>query len=194
MHFTDTCLIVVYNSDTQSCTPRSFAFRHLSSVSTSIPTPASGDQIHDSIQPFLSCNTSTDDFALYEAFGTAVCIHLSSIKVTYDQAETECDQMNSKPFLANTIAKYSLISYINLNEISSNTWIGLSDRAQEGTYERANGEPLSAEEEQYIWYRDQPNGGGDCVEIKTNGAWNPFSLKDEKCWLKNNYTCELFDA
>ena len=193
IRFFNVCQSVVYNPYTQRCTPGSIAFALLTDVTNSIPTPGSGDHIYYMRQPIPSCNTASGDFALYDVYATTACLHLSSSKVSYDQAETNCAQMNGRLFVANTMAKFSLIWHVNLKYINTQTWIGLTDRAQEGTYVWANGEQLSTEQEQYIWDKWQPDVDGDCIQIRVDGWWDPNGFNDKDCTQPNYYICEPLD-
>ena len=69
------------------------------------------------------------------------------------------------------------------NDIS--LWIGLSDKANEGTFVWANGAAVAFE----FWKKNQPNdgkGNEDCVEMtKTNGKWD-----DVQCSKKRAFVCQ----
>ena len=56
---------------------------------------------------------------------------------------------------------------------SSPAWIGLTDRAAEGTFVWADGTPLSFSN----WSPGEPNNAGDedAVDIRMNGQWNDLS-------------------
>jgi Lectin C-type domain len=75
--------------------------------------------------------------------------------------------------------------------ISGNTWMGLSDRAVEGTFawvtnEPTNGYPIVGQ--QPPWDASEPdNAGGeeDCVRFK-----NSYVLEDKPCDDEQSYVCE----
>uniref|UniRef100_A0A8C7X5J2 C-type lectin domain-containing protein n=1 Tax=Oryzias sinensis TaxID=183150 RepID=A0A8C7X5J2_9TELE len=67
-------------------------------------------------------------------------------------------------------------------------WIGLTDKAQEGTWKWVDGSPLTLQ----FWEKDQPdNGGGrvsygeeDCIQIRnTPGFWNDVSCETSLRWI-----------
>jgi hypothetical protein len=75
-------------------------------------------------------------------------------------------------------------------QFSGNTWVGLTDAAQEGTFvwvtsEPTHGFPRVGEEPP--WDGGDPDGGTDenCVRFK-----NSFDFEDKRCTGTNSYVCE----
>ena len=190
--YSENCQSVVFNSQTGNCTPGSIAFGPIEKVTTSIPETGSSDKLYYVRQPIPPCNTS-NNFALYDVCGTSACLYLSAPDAdSYSHARTTCSQMNSRLFVGNTMAKYSLFLYICDEYLRDGmeTYLGLQDIDSEGNFVWENGEPLSPEQNQYIWNTDEPNDGAgagseDCVE------WpKAFGLNDEQCHDHNHYICE----
>lgn len=76
------------------------------------------------------------------------------------------------------------------NQFSGNTWVGLSDAAQEGSFvwvtsEVTNGFPVVGQRPP--WDAGDPDGAGaeNCVRFK-----NTFDFEDKPCSELNSYVCE----
>jgi hypothetical protein len=76
------------------------------------------------------------------------------------------------------------------NQFSGNTWVGLTDAAQEGVFvwvtsEQTHGYPLVGQRPP--WDAGDPDGGGaeNCVRFK-----NTFDFEDKPCGDANSYVCE----
>ncbi|GFR98894.1 CD209 antigen [Elysia marginata] len=191
--FPETCQSIVYNADTKSCTPGAVAFRPLEFISTSIPSANSKDVIYIARQPVPPCNTSTGLFTLYEMCGFTLCLHVSSSQVSHSQARTNCNQIGSRLIMTNTMAKLSVFWYVTKEKAITYTWVGLTDVDVEGQFVWVNGDPLSNEQDQYIWLVDQPNNyspGQDCVHLSRYNAERRRGLNDRSCEELKNYICE----
>ena len=190
--FPDACQSVVYNSGTRSCTPGSTAFGPIENLGAAIPSHNSNDAIYYRSQPVPTCNTGLG-FSLYTVCGTSACLSLSTSGLSYYDAVDECTQLTSSLFSAESEARFSLFWYVSLNKLNRNTWLGLSDRIQEGKYIWENGNPLSTWQDRYIWRQPaEPNGGGyeNCIEAK-HWTWpGVFGLNDVECWYHNYFICE----
>ena len=192
VRFPKTCASIVYNPKTKSCTPGSTAFGRLDRIDIAIPDQNSGDKIYYVKQPIPPCNAS-DGFSLYELCGTTACLHLSSApQVDYTDAKLHCDVLDSRLFIGNTWARFSLFWNVSLGLLQANTWIGLTDIAEEGKFVWDNGEKLSDEQYKYIWLPSKPNqvNEEDCVEARHEDKKGVFGLNDEECWKVKHYICE----
>ena len=191
--FPDTCQSVVYNADTQSCTPGSTAFGRIETLPSAIPSVSSNHIVYYLSQPVPTCNTDLG-FALYDVCGTSACLSLSAHELNYTAAVAACEGMGSTIFIGDTEARFSLFWYVSLNFINSDTWIGLTDIDLEGHFVWENGNSLSTWQENYLWRRfDQPdNDGGDehCVEARHYHWPGQFGLNDFHCYLVNYFICE----
>ncbi|GFS19582.1 C-type lectin domain family 4 member M [Elysia marginata] len=178
------CQSVVYNADTQTCTPGGVAFRPLEFISKLLPRAHSADTIYYTKQPIPSCDTGSGNFILFETCGFTACIHQSNTPKTYSQAVSDCDLIGARPLTIDTLPMYSVCRYATYPD---HVWIGLTDRTQEGQYKWITGPLLSAEQDSYIWVPDQPNDAGgneDCAEFIHVG------LNDINCADWKKVICE----
>ena len=191
--YSENCQAVVYNGQIGNCRPGSIAFGPIEKVTTSIPESGSSDKLYYVRQPIPPCNTS-NNFALYDVCGTSACLYLStSVADNYSHARLLCSQMNSRLFVGNTMAKFSMFWYTTKTYMNVNTYIGLQDIDVEGNFVWENGEPLSDEQYQYIWLPEEPNNiGGDqnCAVIQHAMYPENFGIDDDQCYWKNYYVCE----
>ncbi|RUS77953.1 hypothetical protein EGW08_014262 [Elysia chlorotica] len=193
---TENCQAAVFNEASGLCRLGSVAFGPLPNftLTGAIPETGSLDKIYYMQQPPPPCDTA-NNFTIYDKCGTSACLYLSTSRADgYRDAKTVCSQMNSRPFVGNTLAKYSLFWYVSKDIISDNTFIGLTDIKVEGTFVWENGEPLSAEQQQYIWMPGQPSntrGKEDCVEAR-HWSWGEATtaLNDVDCAFQTSYVCE----
>ena len=191
LRYPDTCHSCVYNAHSQVCRPGSIAFRPLASVTTSIPERNSNDKIFYAKQPVPPCDTSRY-FALYEICGSTLCLNLTATEVNFIQAQTNCAQMNSRLFIANSLVRFSLYWHVSRDHLNYYTWLGLTDIDEEGKFVWDDGEPLSGEMNKYIWDYQQPDslGNEDCTEARHPARWDPVGINDIECWHTKYYICE----
>ena len=184
---------MVYNSQTGNCTPGSIAFGPIEKVTTSIPETCSSDKLYYVRQLIPPCNTS-NNFALYDVCGTSACLYLSTSRANnFGNARTLCKQMNSRLFVGNTMAKFSLFWHTTKTYMNVDTLIGLQDFKIEGNFVWENGKPLSDEQYQYIWLPNEPNnipGDQDCAVALHALLPTKFGLCDGFCHKSRYYICE----
>ena len=188
----ENCQAVVYNSETRNCTPGSIAFGIIKKVKTSIPESGSSDTLYYVRQPIPPCNT-TNNFALYDVCGTSACLYMSTSRAdNFNHARTICSQMDSRLFVGNTMAKYTLFMYASKTYINVyGCYIGLKHIDAIGQFIWENGEPLSDEQNQYIWRPGEPNSEGqDCADAKHTNWPRNFGLFDATCGKPGHYVCE----
>ncbi|XP_048853213.1 C-type lectin domain family 4 member E-like [Brienomyrus brachyistius] len=68
------------------------------------------------------------------------------------------------------------------------TWIGLTDKKQEGVFKWVNGTPLTTS----YWMNGEPNdegGNEDCVEI-INFSGTIANWNDRPCYYEEKWICE----
>jgi hypothetical protein len=119
---------------------------------------------------------------------------------TWSDAADDCnDDDDNGPFTLHThllvlgseVERLGVTSSTNPN-VSGNTWIGLSDRADESEFEWVTNEPTGgypAVGDEPPWDDDDPddaNNNEDCVRFK-NGS---YVLEDKPCTDTESYVCE----
>ncbi|RUS81434.1 hypothetical protein EGW08_010818 [Elysia chlorotica] len=190
---TENCQAVVFNEASGLCRLGSAAFGPLPNFTNVIPETNSLDKIYYTKQPAPPCDTA-NNFAIYDKCGTSACLYLSTSRADgYEDAKTICAQMNSKLYIGNTLAKYSLFWHVSKLIINDNTFIDLTDIEVEGTYVWGNGEPLSAEQQQYISNPGEPSNFNNehCAEAKhVRYGTTDIGLNDVHCTIQDSYVCE----
>ena len=192
--FPDSCHSVVYNPDTLACTPGSTAFGPIETLPSSIPDANSSDAIYYLKQPVPACNANLG-FAIYDVCGTSACLYFSTSELNYADSVDACANMGSTLFIAETETRFSLIWYVSLIVLNQDTWLGLTDIAEEGQFVWENGNPLSTWQYEYIWLQfasipDNYRGDEHCVEAKHRGWPGLFGLNDVECWMLKYFICE----
>ncbi|XP_041666073.1 macrophage mannose receptor 1 [Cheilinus undulatus] len=115
------------------------------------------------------------------------CYFFSSDTKTWLDAQAFCLEQNSNLMSIQDIHERLWIR----TQISSDIyWIGLNDRAVEGVWEWADGDPFI--EALSYWAAGQPDNygaepGEDCGQVlgENNGLWN-----DENCSIRRKYICK----
>ena len=78
---------------------------------------------------------------------------------------------------------------------TANTFLGLTDIGAESQFVWANEEPLSDEQDNYIWITGQPDnavGDEDCTEVTHGTCTSVFGISDVNCGHEKYYKCEPF--
>ena len=98
------------------------------------------------------------------------------------QAEQICQNMNSS--LA-TIRSLAQLYFMTTLEVTSNTWIGLTDSKQEGSWKWNNGNVATITD----WGLNQPDGSilENCAVMNVSDT---YRWHDQACSAKNDYFCE----
>ncbi|RUS70181.1 hypothetical protein EGW08_022054 [Elysia chlorotica] len=196
--FPDTCQSVTYNPHTLSCTPGSTAFGPIDTLPSTIPDANSTDAIYVLNQPVPACNAGLG-FAVYDVCGTSACLFIAAFPLTYADAAQTCADMGARLFIADSEARFSLFWEVSLNVLNQDTWVGLTDIAEEGQFVWENGNPLSTWQDTYLWMPfagipDNWLNGEHCVEAK-HATWpGIFGLNDEECWELKYFICESTSA
>lgn len=98
---------------------------------------------------------------------------------TWDVSKKDCQERGGELAMPKTLDELTFVS-----RSSSYTWIGLSDKLQEGVWEWVDGTQLEME----FWKEGEPNdtGNEDCVEVSRDEVkWN-----DAPCNRKFSWACE----
>ncbi len=120
----------------------------------------------------------------------------SADKAWIDAADDCNDDDDNGTFLLHThlvvlSSESERTMFSTASSVSGNTWVGLSDRATEGSYVWVTNEPTGGYPvvgQQPPWDTDDPDnagGGEDCVRFK-----NSFVLEDKPCGDTESYVCE----
>merc|ERR1711962_562562 len=105
--------------------------------------------------------------------------------VTYTQALAACRNRGGTLAQPKTAAEMQLILNVCPNKKCGDRWIGLDDRAKEGTFKWNDGTALSGYRN---FHNGEPNNlkNEDCVHIWYNNQWN-----DRNCNKKTKFLCEI---
>ena len=98
------------------------------------------------------------------------------------QAEERCKGMNATLTILRT---YAQLYFMTTLQLTRDTWIGLTDSAQEGDWQWSNGEAVMMTN----WGINQPNGGmsENCAVMNKSDT---FRWHDRPCMSINDYVCE----
>ncbi|XP_035762540.1 CD209 antigen-like protein E, partial [Neolamprologus brichardi] len=115
------------------------------------------------------------------------CYLLSESFGSWDAARRDCRGREADLVVIDSPEEENLLS-----KITTEVWIGLNDKEQEGTWKWVDGTPLNLTLTKY-WADGQPdNGGGnplwgeeDCAQIRTfdNTLWNDISCRNSLPWV-----------
>lgn len=103
-------------------------------------------------------------------------------KMTKDEAQAACSDMNSNLVSINSQEEMELINGL-IKDCPKHHWIGFSDEVEEGTWVWDDGSSADFTN----WNNNEPNnrGGENCVAIKANQRWN-----DIRCNQREAFICE----
>ncbi|CAG5865864.1 unnamed protein product, partial [Menidia menidia] len=107
------------------------------------------------------------------------CLFLSG---TWDKGREDCKDKGADLVVIDTTEEQKFVSGL----ITSDTWIGLSDRNQEGLWQWVDNSPLSVT----FWGRNQPDSAGDpkrhdedCAQFfDSPTVWNDISCTTSFKW------------
>ncbi|XP_039456452.1 C-type lectin domain family 4 member E-like [Oreochromis aureus] len=120
------------------------------------------------------------------------CYHLPESFRSWDAARKDCRDRGADLMVIDSAEKQTFLSMITTKE----TWIGLNDKEQEGTWKWVDGTPLTL----MYWGKSQPNNGGeqDCVYVRTDEGrfWNDHYCSSSHQWIcentpNHNKTCPV---
>uniref|UniRef100_A0AAZ1XE52 C-type lectin domain-containing protein n=1 Tax=Oreochromis aureus TaxID=47969 RepID=A0AAZ1XE52_OREAU len=116
------------------------------------------------------------------------CYLLSERSGSWDVARKDCRDRGADLVVIDSLEDQTALSNIATTE----AWIGLNDKEQEGTWKWLDGTPLTLIPAGN-WEEDQPdNGGGsshwgeeDCVHVRTDmkKSWNDRSCSTSFKWI-----------
>ncbi|KAM6999952.1 CD209 antigen-like protein C [Tautogolabrus adspersus] len=115
------------------------------------------------------------------------CYLFSTQAQTWEESRQDCRNRRADLVIVDSIEEQEFLT----NNIKSRTWIGLSDRDNEGTWKWTDGTPLT----QAYWARGEPNNDGghpiygeeDCVQLATERKkeenWNDLNCGSSIGWI-----------
>uniref|UniRef100_A0A3Q3FDI8 C-type lectin domain-containing protein n=1 Tax=Labrus bergylta TaxID=56723 RepID=A0A3Q3FDI8_9LABR len=109
------------------------------------------------------------------------CYFFSTQNKTQKESRQDCRDRGAELVIVNNIEEQEFLT----NNITADTWIGLSDQDNEGTWKWADDTPLT----QGYWEADQPDDwrGEDCVQFgkgkKKEANWNDISCDESLRWI-----------
>ncbi|XP_034003344.1 CD209 antigen-like protein E [Trematomus bernacchii] len=117
----------------------------------------------------------------WRKFGSSFYL-LSTEHASWEQSKQDCTARGADLVIVDSEEEQEFITSM----IKEDTWIGLSDREEGGTWKWVDGSPLTLT----FWIEGEPdNGGGgfeeDCVNINPSTGWNGWS-----CWNYLPWICE----
>uniref|UniRef100_A0A3Q3MAS7 C-type lectin domain-containing protein n=1 Tax=Labrus bergylta TaxID=56723 RepID=A0A3Q3MAS7_9LABR len=115
------------------------------------------------------------------------CYFFSTQNKTQKESRQDCRDRGAELVIVNNIEEQALFLQQEFltNNITADTWIGLSDQDNEGTWKWADDTPLT----QGYWEADQPDDwrGEDCVQFgkgkKKEANWNDISCDESLRWI-----------
>uniref|UniRef100_A0A668TZZ6 C-type lectin domain-containing protein n=1 Tax=Oreochromis aureus TaxID=47969 RepID=A0A668TZZ6_OREAU len=132
---------------------------------------------------------------LQEKSDCCSCYLLSERSASWDEARKDCRDRGADLVVIDSPEDQTALTNIATTE----AWIGLNDREQEGTWKWVDGTPLSLMEVFSLvqcggkWGKNQPDSGGgisylgeeDCVHVKTDTkkSWNDLSCSASFKWI-----------
>ncbi|KAK9538101.1 hypothetical protein VZT92_005658 [Zoarces viviparus] len=116
------------------------------------------------------------------------CYLLSTRSGTWEESRKDCRDKGADLVIIDSLQEQKFL----LSIITDHTWIGLSDRDEEGTWKWVDGTPLT----EAYWGLDEPNNGGgdlgeeDCSEIvvgmNAERNWNDLRCDNSRHWICEN--------
>ncbi|XP_037360594.1 CD209 antigen-like [Talpa occidentalis] len=110
------------------------------------------------------------------------CYLFSRSQRTWESSVSACEDMSAQLVVVNTADEQKFLQSWEIRN-EKRTWIGLSDRHTEGSWQWVDGTPVGLS----FWKQGEPNNHGDedCVELYNDG-WN-----DSLCHLEKAWICEM---
>ncbi|XP_073330053.1 C-type lectin domain family 4 member E-like [Pagrus major] len=115
------------------------------------------------------------------------CYFFSTKTDSWEKGKQDCRDRGAELVIIDTYEEQEFIS----KTIKEDTWIGLNDREEEGTWKWTDGNPPTVT----YWLKGQPDNGGqsqkwgeeDCVHIQSGGnakeSWNDLRCDKSLKWI-----------
>uniref|UniRef100_A0A8C4EQW8 C-type lectin domain-containing protein n=1 Tax=Dicentrarchus labrax TaxID=13489 RepID=A0A8C4EQW8_DICLA len=146
-----------------------------------------GESLHEScgsvmcLYVYLTVKTCPEGWKMFNY----ICYLLSTESGTWDKAREDCRNRGADLVVIDSEEEEMFLFGLAKKQ----TWIGLTDREEEGTWKWIDGTPLTLK----YWAPNQPdNGGGDskwgeedCAQIRDddNTHWNDLSCEAPLQWF-----------
>ncbi|XP_034003341.1 CD209 antigen-like protein C [Trematomus bernacchii] len=110
------------------------------------------------------------------------CYLLSTEKASWEQSRQHCTARGADLVIVDSEEEQEFIT----SKIKEDTWIGLNDREEEGTWKWVDGSPLTLN--LTFWSTGQPDNFDeeDCVEIRSvvhSQSWNDRPCENDLHWI-----------
>ncbi|XP_034003321.1 CD209 antigen-like protein E isoform X2 [Trematomus bernacchii] len=113
----------------------------------------------------------------WRKFGSS-CYLFSTEKASWEQSRQDCTARGADLVIVDSEEEQGFITSMT----KKSTWIGLSDREEEGTWKWVDGSPLNLT----LWEETQPDNGAErthCAYISPSAWWNDQSCEDLLPWI-----------
>uniref|UniRef100_A0A672HX61 C-type lectin domain-containing protein n=1 Tax=Salarias fasciatus TaxID=181472 RepID=A0A672HX61_SALFA len=108
--------------------------------------------------------------------------YISQIKKTWHDSRNDCLKRGADLVIINSREEQDFS-----RRLSKRMWIGLTDRAQEGTWRWVDGSPLNTS----YWFPGEPNNNqmgkeedcGEIYSIAEGNNWNDWSCDSQNHWI-----------
>ncbi|XP_031166132.1 CD209 antigen-like protein E isoform X1 [Sander lucioperca] len=123
---------------------------------------------------------------------SCACYLLSAESGSWEKGSDDCRERGAHLVVIESFGEQTFLS--NFTQKETHAWIGLTDKAKEGTWEWINEAPLSLK----YWRKAQPDDGGghshlgkeDCAHIIITGGKNSQNWNDLLCSTSLRWICE----
>ncbi|XP_041790155.1 CD209 antigen-like protein E isoform X2 [Chelmon rostratus] len=116
-------------------------------------------------------------------FGSS-CYYISSQRRSWDDSRQDCVQRDADLVIIDSREEQAFLTGFTMA-----TWVGMTDREEEGTWVWVDGTPVNKDGLQ--WALGQPDsafGGEDCGDLRTMIDF--IGLNDFNCSARNQWICE----
>ena len=177
----DRCRNVMFNSQTLRCQPVSPL---VSSGQTSMVHP--GDVLYSQQDKVPGCDAARG-FVLHNRCGAFMCVFLSSVKLGYAGAKSECFSRNGALISANSFKRYALLLHLR-SRVAGDLMVGLT--RQFGSFYWENGEHLEPDQASYVWSAGEPNNGLGNENCAVAVGTQDQGFMDIPCEWAYHFVCE----
>uniref|UniRef100_A0A672FLE1 C-type lectin domain-containing protein n=1 Tax=Salarias fasciatus TaxID=181472 RepID=A0A672FLE1_SALFA len=118
------------------------------------------------------------------------CYFISDQRGSWDEGREDCKQRGADLVVIEGSEEMNFLAK------KKDSWIGLNDREQEGTWKWVNGAPLTFtfwdDNQPDNWNRNSEHPREDCVHISHSLKWNDLSCISSQQWICENNITEIF--